>query len=350
MTPRLPALTVDELTTALGSVARARRVLHWLHDGRAVPTALPARIDGVAGAAWTSFAAAAPWSPPIVRECRTSPDGTTKYALAFDGTVVETVRIPAHGRSTVCVSSQAGCTRRCVFCATATLGFERQLRADEMIAQVMVARAEAPPEAPVRNVVFMGMGEPMDNLDEVLRAVRVLTQTPAPQLRAQSVTVSTSGVVPGMRRFLEECPASLALSLNATTDEIRARLMPHDRVWPIRELLGLLRADATRNPRRDCFIEYVLFADLNDTDADADRLVALLDGFGARLNLIPHNPFAGSDLRAPSRERVLAFQARIATHGRRAWVRWPRGREIAAACGQLARAVDGGGEASEPMR
>ena len=346
MTPRLPALTVDELTTALGGASRARRVLRWLHAGHAIPGGLPARLDGVAASAWSTFVATAAWTPPAVRERRTGADGTTKYALAFEGTVVETVRIPARGRSTVCVSSQAGCTRRCVFCATQTLGFERHLRADEMIAQVMVARAEAPSDAPVRNVVFMGMGEPMDNLDEVLRAVRVLTQTPAPQLRAQSVTVSTSGVVPGMRRFLEECPASLALSLNATTDELRARLMPHDRVWPIGELLGLLRADATRQPRREFFIEYVLFADLNDTEADADRLVALLDGLGARINLIPHNPFAGSDLRAPSPERVRAFQARIAWRGRRAWIRWPRGQEIAAACGQLARAAGGGGAAS----
>jgi 23S rRNA (adenine2503-C2)-methyltransferase len=190
------------------------------------------------------------------------------------------------------------------------------------------------------------MGEPMDNLDEVLRAVRVLTQRPAPQLRAQSVTVSTSGVLPGMRRFLRESAASLALSLNATTDDLRSRLMPHGRVWPIADLLGLLRADAARRPQRECFVEYVLFAGLNDALADADRLVALLDGVGARINLIPHNPFPGSELRAPPADRVRAFHARIAAEGRRAFVRWPRGRDIAAACGQLVGSADGAAQAS----
>ncbi len=184
----------------------------------------------------------------------------------------------------------------------------------------------------------MGMGEPMDNLDEVLRAVRVLTQTPAPQLRARSITVSTSGVLPGMRRFLDDSDASLALSLNATTDEVRRQLMPHDRVWPIADLMALLREEAGRRPDRDCFVEYVLLAGVNDGDDDADRLVALLDGVGARVNLIPHNAFPGSDLRAPTRARVLAFQARLATWRRRAFIRWPRGSEIAAACGQLALA------------
>jgi 23S rRNA (adenine2503-C2)-methyltransferase len=338
MDARLPALTVDELAATLGSATRARQVLRWLHGEGGLPAVLPARIPGVARDAWAALARRSTWTPPRVHVRQTSPDGTTKYALAFGSTVVETVRIPGRGRSTVCVSSQAGCTRRCVFCATRTLGFARNLGADEMVAQFMVARGEAAPDAPVRNVVFMGMGEPMDNLGEVLRAVRVLTQTPAPQLRAQSVTVSTAGILPGMRRFLRESPASLALSLNATIDDVRARLMPHGRVWPIADLLGLLREDALRNPRRECFVEYVLFAGVNDADADADRLVRLLDGVRARVNLIPHNPFEGSALAAPSTARVLAFQARLATHGRRAFVRWPRGREIAAACGQLALA------------
>ena len=281
--------------------------------------------------------------PPALAEVTrvvTDDGDTTKFLWRLDGGArVETVLMHYDDRSTVCVSSQAGCTRRCVFCATQTLGFRRHLTADEMVAQFLVARAEADADAPARNVVFMGMGEPMDNLDEVLRAVRVLTQAPAPQLRAQSVTVSTSGVLPGMRRFLRECPASLALSLNATTDETRARLMPHTRTWPIDQLLGLLRADAPRNPRRLHFIEYVLFDGVNDSDADADRLVRLLDGVPARINLIPHNPVFGSDLRAPSPARLLAFQARVVAQDRVCLVRWPRGREIAAACGQLVLAT-----------
>ena len=220
---RFLGATLPELADALQSPARARAVLRWVYAQPALPPVLPDRLPGVATAPWTAFAARATWDPPTLHARTVGGDGTTKYALGFGSTVVETVRIPARGRSTVCVSSQAGCTRRCVFCATQTLGFTRQLTADEIVAQFLVARAEAPHDAPARNVVFMGMGEPMDNLDEVLRAVRVLTQAPAPQLRAQSVTVSTSGVLPGMRRFLRESRASLALSLNATTDETFAR-------------------------------------------------------------------------------------------------------------------------------
>jgi 23S rRNA (adenine2503-C2)-methyltransferase len=150
------------------------------------------------------------------------------------------------------------------------------------------------------------------------------------------VTVSTSGVVPGMRRFLAETKASLALSLNATTDETRAQLMPHARVWPIAAVLAPLREEAIRSPRRLHFVEYVLFDGVNDTDADADRLVRLLEGIPARVNLIPHNPFPGSRLEPPSHARILDFQRRILAQGSLCLVRWPRGREIAAACGQLA--------------
>jgi 23S rRNA (adenine2503-C2)-methyltransferase len=336
-------MTVAELSTALGSRTRARELIRWLWRRPALPRGLPDTVAGVSRRVLGSLEASICPGVPLVRERVQSADGTTKYALDFDGTLVETVRIPATGRSTVCLSSQAGCTRHCVFCATKELGFHRHLQAWEMLAQFFVARAEAPADAPARNVVFMGMGEPMDNLDEVLRAVQVLTQSPAPQLRMRSVTVSTSGVVPGMRRFLEETKASLAVSLNATTDETRARLMPHARIWPIAAVLAPLREEAIRSPGRLHFIEYVLFDGVNDTDADADRLVRLLEGIPARVNLIPHNPFPGSRLEPPSQARVLEFQRRVVGQGLLCLVRWPRGREIAAACGQLALARAGEG-------
>src|SRR4051812_20808322 len=251
VTPQLPALTLGELTHELGSRTRALALLRWLHGQRELPAELPARIEGVSHRAWASLREKTVWAPPRVEREVKSEDGTTKLALRFGDETIETVRIPAKNRDTVCISSQSGCTRRCVFCATQTLGFRRHLTAAEMLFQFMIARG--------RNVVFMGMGEPMDNLDEVLRAVQVLTQSPAPQLKAQSVTVSTSGVLPGMLRFLAESKASLALSLNATTDETRAQLMPHTKTWPIQALLQALRDDAKVNPRREHFIEYVLF-------------------------------------------------------------------------------------------
>lgn len=340
----LPALTVDELTRELGSRQRAVETIKWLYAQRPLPTALPTLLPGVSHRAWTPFIAKHGLVLPKVTERQESPDGTTKYALDFDGTNVETVRIPAKGRSTICVSSQAGCTRKCTFCATKELGFIRQLKAEEMLAQYLLARSEAPPEHPATNVVFMGMGEPMDNLDEVLRAIDVLTQGPAPQLRQVSVTVSTSGVLPGLKRFLETSKASLALSLNATTDEVRAQVMPQTKTWPIAALLDALREDAARrNHKRDYFIEYVLFGGLNDTDEDADRLVKLLDGIPSRVNLIPYNPYPGTGLETPSEARVLAFHERVVKQGLLTLIRWPRGREIAAACGQLVLSRDGEG-------
>lgn len=340
MSRRLPGLTLDELSTELGSRTRALEALKWLYAQRPLPATLPRAVPGVSHRVWGPFAERTPLTLPVVKERQVSADGTTKYALDFDGTLVETVRIPTERRSTICVSSQAGCSRKCVFCATKELGFLRQLKAEEMVAQYLVARSEAPPEAPAKNVVFMGMGEPFDNLDEVLHAVEVLTQAPAPQLKAQSVTVSTSGVLPGMKRFLAESTASLALSLNATTDEQRGQLMPQNKTWPIAALLGELAVDAERTGgKREHFIEYVLFDGVNDTDADADRLVALMRPLRARVNLIPHNPFPGSSLRAPSDDRVRAFHARVVAQAQLCLVRWPRGREIAAACGQLARAA-----------
>jgi len=331
----LTALTIDALAALLGGRARALAAARWIYGG-GLPTSVPDRVPGVAAQRWQALIAQHPLPKATVRERHASEDGTVKLLLDLDGAAVETVLIPSRGRSTICVSSQSGCTRHCAFCATATLGFKRQLSAGEILAQFLLARAEAPPDAPVSNVVFMGMGEPLDNLDAVLRAVEILTQTPAPQLGFEQVTVSTSGILPGMQRFLAESRASLALSLNATTDAQRDALMPHNQKWPIASLLGLLREDAGVHPSRVTFVEYVLFAGVNDTEEDAARLTALLAGLSARVNLIPHNPMGSSSLRAPTPERVLAFQKRLRDAGLRCFVRWPRGREIAAACGQLA--------------
>ena len=334
--PTLTGLGLAELTALLGSRTRALAVRKWLFEARPLPEVLPLRVPGVSLRAWHALRAAAPLPEWRVADRRAAPDGTTKIALALGPATVETVLIPSEGRSTVCVSSQAGCTQHCRFCATATLGFTRQLTAGEIVLQYAVARAEAPPPAPARNVVFMGMGEPMDNLDAVLAAIEVLTEEAAPRLASTHVTVSTSGVLPGMRRFLAESRAHLALSLNATTDVQRERLMPQNRQWPIGALLQALRDDQARGSGRRYFIEYVLWQDVNDTDDDARRLVALLAGLPAHVNLIPHNAFAGSPLRPPTEERVLAFQSRVHEGGVRCLVRSARGREIGAACGQLA--------------
>jgi 23S rRNA (adenine2503-C2)-methyltransferase len=332
----LTGLTVEELTGILGSRPRAIAVLRWLAD-HPPPAELPETLPGVAAApAWQRLRAEAALPPWKVAQRAVSSDGTIKYAVELDGATVETVLIPTDDRSTVCVSSQAGCTRDCAFCATAQLGFTRHLSAGEIVLQYLVARRDAPASAPARNVVFMGMGEPMDNLDQVLRAVAVLTQEPAPRLGAQHVTVSTSGVLPGMVRFLAECRANLALSLNGTTDAQRGSIMPQTRKWPIAALLAACRDDAARGSGRRYFMEYVMLAGVNDADDDARRLVELLRELPAHVNLIPHNAFAGAPLAPPPDERVLRFRDLVHQGGVRCIVRWPRGRDIAAACGQLA--------------
>jgi len=330
-------LTLAEWTEMLESPVRARAAVRWLYGGSTVPGSLPDAIPDVSWRVWRRAVERCPLALPHVVARPQSEDGAVKYALRLaDGAEIESVLIPASERSTVCVSSQVGCTRHCAFCATARLGFRRQLTADEIVGQFLVARAEAPADAPLRNVVFMGMGEPMDNLDEVLRAVSIFTQTPAPQLAAGHVTVSTSGVLPGIERFLAQSKANLALSLNGSTDLQREALMPQNKVWPIERLMATLRADASHRPPRYQFIEYVMFAGVNDSDEDARRLLVLLEGVRARVNLIPHNPIAGSELGPPSEERMRAFRTIIHQGGIRCLVRASRGGEVAAACGQLA--------------
>ena len=336
MATTFTALPFDRLASLLGSRTRAAAARRWLYGAGPVPAELPARVPGIQAAAWDLVREAAPMPAWRLAAREAAGDGTVKYALDLAGAVVETVLIPARGRSTVCVSSQAGCTRACTFCATATLGFLRPLDQGEIVLQYAVAAAEAPAGAPARNVVFMGMGEPMDNLDAVLGAIDLLLERPRPALSAAHITVSTSGVLPGMKRFLREGRGHLALSLNATTDAQRQALMPHNRTWPMAALLDALREDQAAHPGRRCFIEYVLWAGVNDTDADAGRLTALLAALDAQVNLIPHNAFHGSDLGPPTDDAVRRFQKALTGGGVKSVVRWPRGRDIAAACGQLA--------------
>ena len=328
----LLASTVADLEGPLESRTRALALRRFLVEERL--RVLPARVKGVAHQAWGRLRAEAFYPAWNEVSRATSEDGTTKLALGLGDATVETVLIPGRGRSTVCVSSQAGCTRRCDFCATARLGVGRNLRAGEIVLQYLAAAA-ASPESPPRNVVFMGMGEPLDNVAEVLAAVRSLTDV-FPGLSPRHVTVSTAGVLPGMRRFLAESDANLALSLNATTDAVRTRVMPHNARWPIAALLGLLREEGARQPKRRFFVEYVLLAGVNDGDEDARRLADLLGGIDAQVNVIPHNPFPGSPYAAPSRAGTLRFQERVKTEGAKSIVRWPRGADIAGACGQLA--------------
>ncbi len=330
-------LTMSDLETLLASRVRAIEAAKWIYGKRPWSAELPPTLPGVNGAAWQRLRESCTVPDVRVADRVIATDGTTKFLIEVPGGSVETVLIPARDRSTVCVSSQIGCTRSCRFCATATLGFNRNLRAGEIVAQYLVARAhgaERSDLSPATNVVFMGMGEPLDNLDEVITAVQILTQTPAPQLGHAQVTVSTSGVIPGMRRFLSESTASLALSLNGSTDEQRTRVMPHNKTWPIADLMAVLR----EHPKRTHFIEYVMFDGVNDSDDDAARVAELLAGINARLNLIPHNPIGSPiALQSATPQRIEAFHRIVHAAGLRTMIRTPKGQDVAAACGQLAR-------------
>jgi 23S rRNA (adenine2503-C2)-methyltransferase len=261
-----------------------------------------------------------------------SRDGTLKAALrARDGALVEAVLIPEAERTTLCVSTQVGCPLACSFCATGALGFTRNLRAGEIVDQVCRMRELLEPERRITNVVFMGMGEPLLNLPAVIEAARVLVHPKAFAMAPRRVTVSTVGVVPRIEGLLRAVPVNLAVSLHATTDEVRDRLVPLNRRFPLSALLGELR-----RLQRPVFFEYTLIAGVNDSPEDARRLAPLLRGIPAKLNLIPMNPHPDSPQRAPSAARVDRFFREVSASGLRATLRRSRGPDIQAACGQLA--------------
>jgi 23S rRNA (adenine2503-C2)-methyltransferase len=266
-----------------------------------------------------------------------SVDGTCKAALvARDGARIEAVLIPEDDRTTLCVSTQVGCAMACDFCATGFMGFRRNLRAAEIVDQVCRMRGLAPADRPISNVVFMGMGEPLLNLDAVVEAIRLLVDPKAFGLAPRRVTVSTVGLVPKIGELLAQVPVNLAVSLHATTDAVRDRLVPLNRRYPLAALLGALRALPTVTPRRPVFFEYTLIEGVNDSPEDAARLPGLLRGIPSKLNLIPMNPHPDSPLRAPDDAAIDRFLRILASRGMTVTLRRSRGPDIQAACGQLA--------------
>ncbi|MDX8411438.1 MAG: 23S rRNA (adenine(2503)-C(2))-methyltransferase RlmN [Mariprofundaceae bacterium] len=264
-----------------------------------------------------------------------SADGTTKLLLEMaDGGRVESVLIPGKDRLTLCLSTQQGCAMGCDFCLTARAGLTRHLEAGEMVAQVQMAKREAG-DGKVSNLVLMGMGEPLHNYEEVVRFVRIATDPAGMAYSPRRVTVSTVGLAPAIHRLAKDgVPCNLAVSLNATTDAVRDKIMPVNRRYPIVALLDAVR-DFTEVAGKRVLIEYVLLAGVNDSDADAQRLCGLLADTPCTINLLPFNAFDGSAYQCPSDARVSAFRATLVKAGFIAVVRESRGRDILAACGQL---------------
>lgn len=281
---------------------------------------------------------------PLRSERQESVDGTVKllYGLS-DGEMVETVLIPDEDRLTQCVSTQAGCAMGCAFCRTATGGFSRNLTAGEIVSQILAGEQDGGFGKRPTNVVFMGMGEPLHNLENTVRAFDIISADWGLGIGRKKITVSTCGLADRMLSLPERMLPSLAVSLNATTDEVRDAIMPVNRRFPIKTLMDALKS-LKLPPRAMITIEYVLLGGVNDTIADAKRLAKLLAGLKAKINLIPFNPHGDDSYRAPSPEAVKAFQTLLLEKNFIAVLRKSRGGDILAACGQLkAKAIDENG-------
>ncbi len=288
---------------------------------------------------------------PEVVSKQVSEDGTRKYLVRINGGhEVEVVYIPEESRGTLCISSQVGCTLTCSFCHTGTQKLVRNLTAGEIIGQVMMARDDLnewpEPGAPkdetrlLSNIVLMGMGEPLYNFENVRDAMKIAMDPEGIQLSRRRITLSTSGVVPEIARTAQEIGCQLAISFHATTDEVRDRLVPINKKWNLEVLLEALRSyPKVSNSERITF-EYVMLKGVNDSDADAHRLVRLIEGIPAKINLIPFNEWPGAPYERSSNNRIRAFADIIYNAGYASPIRTPRGEDIMAACGQLKSATE----------
>jgi 23S rRNA (adenine2503-C2)-methyltransferase len=311
---------------------RARQVLRWIHQSGEADFA--AMSDLARGLREKLAADACVAAPRIVGDTAAA-DGTRKWLLKVDGAnAVEAVFIPEASRATLCISSQAGCVLDCAFCSTGKQGFNRNLDAAEIVGQLWLAGRMV--EARISNVVMMGMGEPLLNLDNVLPALRLMLDDNAYGLSRRRVTVSTAGVIPGMERLREECPVALAVSLHAPSDELRDRLVPLNRKYPLRELLAACKRYLDKAPRDFITFEYVMLEGVNDGDAEARALAAIARRVRSKFNLIPFNPFPRSEFRRSGPERIRRFAEILQRAGVTVTTRKTRGDDIAAACGQLA--------------
>jgi 23S rRNA (adenine2503-C2)-methyltransferase len=339
----------DALTRYFGTLGekpfRARQVLRWVHRRGA------RRFDAMSDLAQSLRAALdthALIDAPTVIADSTAGDGTRKWLLDVgQGNAIETVYIPETDRGTLCVSSQAGCAVNCRFCSTGKQGFSRNLTTAEIIGQLWLAEhilrrdlgVTGAAERVISNVVMMGMGEPLQNYEPVLAALRLMLDDDAYGLSRRRVTVSTAGMVPQIDRLARDCPVALAVSLHAPNDALRDELVPLNRKYPLRELLAACRRYLQFAPRDFITFEYVLLAGVNDRDEHARQLVTLVRDVPCKFNLIPFNPFPGSGLRRSDADRMRAFAQIIIDSGRVATTRKTRGDDIDAACGQLAGEV-----------
>lgn len=323
---------------------RATQVIKWLHQMGVDDVAQMTNLSKPLRAFLQEHAEIR--APDIVME-QQSADGTCKWVLRLaDGNAIETVFIPEEDRGTLCVSSQVGCALDCTFCSTARQGFNRNLTVAEIIGQLWIAKRtlqkDPKGERAVTNVVMMGMGEPLLNFEPVVSALRLMLDDNAYGLSRRRVTVSTSGVLPAMSRLAETLDVSLAVSLHAPNDELRNRLVPLNRKYPIKDLLAACQSflDKKDTQRKHITWEYVMLDGVNDSEQHARELAVLLQGIPSKINLIPFNPFPDTRYKRSSNNRIYRFRDILQDSGYTVMTRKTRGDDIDAACGQLAGEVN----------
>ena len=333
----LKSMTLPELTAVLKELGqpafRAKQVYTWLHKGvRAYDemTNLPKSLRDTLAREYPICA------PKVVRRQESARDGTIKYLWELsDGNCVETVLMRYHYGNTVCISTEVGCRMGCAFCASTVAGKVRDLTAGEMLDQVLFTQLDSGRE--ISNIVLMGIGEPLDNRDNVLRFLRLVNHPDGLNIGMRHISLSTCGVVPGIDALAEEdLQLTLSVSLHAPVDEVRSSIMPVNRRWPVQELLDACRRYFEKTGRRISF-EYAMIRDVNDTPEMAKQLIRRLRGIAAHVNLIPLNDVAESPLKPSLPETVLRFQKTLEASGIPATVRRTLGSDINASCGQLRR-------------
>lgn len=326
---------------------RATQLLQWVHQQGVTEFS---QMTNISKALRQRLQEATCFKLPTVVTVQHSSDGTRKWLLQLaDGNCIETVFIPEDDRGTLCVSSQVGCALNCSFCATAQQGFNRNLSLAEIIGQLWIAehalRAEGTHqinpmcERIISNVVFMGMGEPLANFNTVVQAMKLMMDDFGYGMSWRRITISTAGMVTGIAKLREECPVNLAISLHATTDELRNELVPLNKKYPIAELLEACRSYVAEDTRRRITFEYVMLKGINDSLEDARALVKLLRPIPSKVNLIPFNPFPNTPYQRSSTEQIDRFRELLWQAGLVTVTRKTRGDDIDAACGQLAGKV-----------
>lgn len=329
-------MTRDEIESFISSLGketyRARQIMKWLYQSGVDSFDEMTNLSKDFRAEIRQHARI---SSLTIRKVQESEDGTKKILFMLeDGTFVESVLIREKNHWTLCVSTQVGCKMGCAFCLTGTFGFTRHLEASEIAGQIAMARFSLPEGEDIKSIVMMGMGEPLDNYANVVRAVKIISDEMGLRISQRRITVSTCGLAPMIRRLGKDTQVNLAVSLNAADDETRNRLMPINRKYGLAELIdACIHYEMPR--RRRITFEYILMAGVNDSDADAKKLARLLKDVRCKFNLIPFNEFPGASFKRPSDQRIDSFRNILIAHQYTTMTRTSKGSDILAACGQL---------------